>query len=185
MDRFPESCHLRKAVLADIPELEGLISLSVHGLQQTDYTDEQITAALGIIYAVDTQLIQDQTLFVAETETGRIVGCGGWSKRKTLFGGDHSTVREDTLLDPNADAARIRGFFIHPDWARRGLGTLILEACENEALEAGFRRFEMAATLTGVRLYSARGYTVLDRIDAALPGGASLPAIRMVKAAGG
>jgi GNAT superfamily N-acetyltransferase len=113
------------------------------------------------------------------------VGCGGWSKRKTLFGSDHKTGREDALLDPLQDAAKIRAFFVHPNWARQGIGTKILEACETAAKEAGFKTFEMGATITGERLYKARGYEVTDRLEVPLPNGASLPIIRMTKRASG
>ena len=112
---------------------------------------------------------------------GLIVGCGGWSKRKTLYGGDVWVAREDSLLDPAKDAAKIRAFFVHPDWARRGIGTLILEACEQAAIAAGFQRFEMGATLTGVPLYKARGYTALEDLGVPLEDGVTLPIVRMEK----
>jgi len=133
-----------------------------------------------MVYGVDTQLIADETYFVAEGD-GVIAGCGGWSKRKTLFGGDHWTNREDSLLDPQLDAAKIRAFFVHPDWARRGIGSMILEACESAAKAAGFRRFEMGATLSGVPLYKARGYMELEPLAVPLANGESLPIIRMGK----
>ena len=162
--------RIRPAVSADIPILRTLIDASVRGLQTRDYTPSQIESALATVYGVDTQLIADETYFVAEVGTGEggcaaktagqrsvplIVGCGGWSKRKTLYGGDQWTGREAALLDPQHDAAKIRAFFIHPSWTRRGIGTMILEACENAAVAAGFTRFEMGATLTGVLLYQA------------------------------
>jgi GNAT superfamily N-acetyltransferase len=109
------------------------------------------------------------------------VGCGGWSKRKTLYGGDQWTGREAALLDPQHDAAKIRAFFIHPSWARRGIGTMILEACENAAVAAGFTRFEMGATLTGVLLYQARGYVALENLEVPLAKGEALPIVRMEK----
>ena len=110
-----------------------------------------------------------------------IVGCGGWSKRKTLFGGDRWTGREDSLLDPQHEAAKIRAFFVHPDWVRRGIGSMILEACEKAATAAGFTRFEMGATLTGVPLYRARGYVALENLDVPLKNGESLAVVRMEK----
>ncbi|MGC4055915.1 MAG: GNAT family N-acetyltransferase [Paludibaculum sp.] len=119
-----------------------------------------------------------------ESPEAGLVGCGGWSKRKTLFGSDHADVRVDELLAPEVDAARIRAFFIHPEWARKGLGTRILDACESAARAAGFRRFEMGATLTGEKLYSLKGYVALERIEVPLTNGATLPVIRMSKAAG-
>jgi GNAT superfamily N-acetyltransferase len=177
-----EELHLRKAVSADIPALTALIELSVHVLQAGDYSSEQMAGALGTLLGVDSRLIADETYFILETSSGQIAGCGGWSKRRTLFGSDHAPGREEEWLEPQVDAAKIRAFFIHPDWARRGLGSRILDACESEALAAGFRRFELGATLTGERLFRARGYSVADRIEAPLPNGASLPIIRMVKA---
>ena len=175
---------LRLATSADIPALHSLIEASVRGLQKNDYTLEQIDGALGTVLGLDTQLVADKTYFVAEAKAACariIVGCGGWSNRKTLFGSDHAPVREPEFLDPATDAAKIRAFFIHPDWARRGLGSRILEACESAARAAGFSRFEMGATLTGVPLYRQRGYHVLERIEVPLPTGAALPIVRMAK----
>src|SRR5258705_8998036 len=110
-----------------------------------------------------------------------IVGCGGWSKRKTLYGSDHWTGREDALLDPLRDAAKIRAFFIHPDWARRGVGSMILQACENAASSAGFTRYEMGATLTGAKLFGAKGYVAVKPISIPLVNGESLPVLHMAK----
>lgn len=174
--------RIRPAVSSDIPVLRTLIDASVRGLQAQDYTPAQIERALATVYGVDTQLIADGTYFVAETES-LIVGCGGWSKRKTLYGGDQWTGREAALLDPQQDAAKIRAFFIHPSWARRGIGTMILEACENAAGAAGFTRFEMGATLTGVLLYQARGYVALENLEVPLGDGEALPIVRMEKRA--
>jgi GNAT superfamily N-acetyltransferase len=178
--------RIRLAVSADIPLLRTLIDASVRGLQSQDYTPSQIESALATVYGVDTQLIADGTYFVAETEPGAdaapvTVGCGGWSKRKTLYGGDQWSGREATLLDPQHDAAKIRAFFIHPAWARRGIGSMILETCEIAALAAGFTRFEMGATLTGVPLYQARGYVALENLQVQLADGESLPIVRMEK----
>src|SRR5580704_8843365 len=147
---------LRVAVLADVPELTALIARSVRILQAEDYTASQREEALASVFGVDTQLIADGTYFVGEVD-GIVVACGGWSKRKTLFGADHCAGREDSLLDPERDAAKIRAFFVHPDWARRGIGTRVLEACEAAASAEGFSKFEMGATLTGVALYQVRG----------------------------
>jgi GNAT superfamily N-acetyltransferase len=178
--------RIRQAVTADVPILRDLIDASVRGLQTRDYTPSQIESALATVYGVDTQLIADGTYLVAEAEAGAdtaplIVGCGGWSKRKTLYGGDQWTGREAALLDPQRDAAKIRAFFIHPSWARRGIGSMILEACENAAVAAGFTRFEMGATLTGVPLYQARGYVALENLEVPLANGESLPIVRMEK----
>lgn len=149
-------------------------------LQAGDYSPEQIEGALGTVFGVDTRLIEDGTYFVADAG-GVLTGCGGWSKRRTLFGADRGAGREDTLLDPIRDAARIRAFFVHPDWSRRGIGSRILEACERDAVRAGFRRFELGATTAGERLYRVRGYVPVDRLETPLANGASLPIIRMQK----
>lgn len=174
---------LRQAVVADIPVLRVLIDASVRGLQAADYSPTQIEGALQTVYGVDSQLIADGTYFVVEAESV-IVGGGGWSKRKTLFGGDRWTSREDILLDPQQDAAKIRAFFVHPHWVRRGIGSMILEACERAAIAAGFTRLEMGATLTGVPLYRARGYVALENFQAPLNNGESLPIVRMGKRVG-
>jgi N-acetylglutamate synthase-like GNAT family acetyltransferase len=175
---------VRQAVLADIPALQNLIRASVLGLQAGDYTVEQREQALELVFGVDTQLIEDGTYFVAEAsvEDNQVVaGCGGWSKRKTLYGSDHCAGREDAVLDPDRDAAKIRAFFVHPGWARRGVGSRILEVCEAAAVAAGFRRLEMGATLTGVPLYRARGYIEAEQHEVPLRPGVSLPIVRMVK----
>lgn len=179
--------RIRLATPADIPALRVLIEASVRGLQAQDYTAAQIESALATVYGVDTQLIADGTYFVAEADStagasvAPIAGCGGWSKRKTLYGGDQWTGREAALLDPQHDAAKIRAFFIHPSRARRGIGTMILEACENAAIAAGFTRLEMGATLTGVLLYQVRGYVALENLEVPLANGESLPIVRMEK----
>lgn len=201
---------MRLAHLDDVPGLRTLIEASVRGLQARDYTPLEIEGALATVFGVDTQLIADRTYFVAEAaEAGAplggvaagtgsalasrpmatdrvdtdavIVGCGGWSKRATLFRGDHWTKREDALLDPALDAAKIRGFFVHPDWARCGVGSAILATCEQAAVAAGFTRLEMGATLTGVPLYAARGYKARERFNVPLNNGATLPIVRMTK----
>lgn len=176
---------LRLATEADIPRLRELIEQSVRVLERADYSPQQLDAALGTVLGLDTQLLADRTYFIAEAHAacaGHLAGCGGWSKRKTLFGSDHAEVREPELLDPATDAAKIRAFFIHPDFARRGIGSKILEACEAAARAAGFSRFEMGATLTGVPLYLARGYQVIERIEVPLRNGLTLGVVRMAKA---
>jgi N-acetylglutamate synthase-like GNAT family acetyltransferase len=187
------SIRIRQAVPRDVPTLATLIDTSVRGLQSREYTPSQIESALETVYGVDSQLIADGTYFVAEAEScddaGRassqsvlvIVGCGGWSKRKTLYGGDQWKDREAALLDPKSDAAKIRAFFIHPSWARRGIGSMLLEACENAAIEAGFSRLEMGSTLTGVPLYQARGYIALANLEVPLGNGEVLPIVHMEK----
>lgn len=172
---------IRLAREADTPALRELIDLSVRSLQAGDYSAEQLDGALGTLLGVDSQLIADGTYFVVESPAGRLAGCGGWSKRHTLFGSDRAPARMDDLLDPLVDAAKIRAFFVHPEFARQGVGTAILAACEQAAGKAGFRRFEMGATLTGVRLYLMRGYSVVERIEVPLANGASYTVIRMTK----
>jgi N-acetylglutamate synthase-like GNAT family acetyltransferase len=181
--------RIRRAIPADVASIATLIDQSVRGLQQQDYSQAQIDGALGTVFGVDSQLIADGTYFVVEAVlddgSATLVGCGGWSKRKTLFGSDLRSGREDELLDPLRDAAKIRAFFVQPDWARRSIGTKILTACEHAASEAGFRTFELGATLTGEKLYAARGYEVMERIEVALVNGVSLPIIRMWKRGAG
>src|SRR5271165_5254356 len=150
---------VRVALPSDIPALRRLIRASVLGLQAADYSPQQLQLALERVFGVDTQLIDDGTYFVAEAQVDEgtvAAGCGGWSKRRTLYGSDHCAGREDALLDPHHEAAKIRAFFVHPAWARRGVGSKILEVCEAAAAAAGFGRLEMGATLTGVPLYAAR-----------------------------
>jgi GNAT superfamily N-acetyltransferase len=175
---------IRTAIAADIPRLREVIEASVRGLQVEDYSPAQIEGALQSVYGVDSQLIVDGTYFVAEvsdSQNSEIVACGGWSKRKTLYGGDQYAAREDSMLDPARDAAKIRAFFVHPKWARRGIGGLILEACENAARDAGFSRLEMGATLSGVAFYRAKGYEAIENQEVPLGNGQSLPIVRMAK----
>ena len=186
---------LRLATEEDIPALDALIEASVRGLQTGDYTPAQIEGALGTVLGLDTQLIRDGTYFVAETAESRdpfnqnarerkLAGCGGWSKRKTLFGADRGPGREPELLDPATDAAKVRAIFVHPTFARRGLGTLILARVEDAARAAGFRPYEMGSTLTGVPLYRLKGYLEVERIAVPLSNGEALPVVKMVKDAG-
>ncbi len=194
--------RIRKAVPADVPKLRKLIEASVRELQAEDYTAEQMEGALESVYGVDSQLIEDGTYLVAEAKIDDaspgaanigdgdspsadwvIAGCGGWSKRKTLYGGDRWSGREDSLLDPTRDAAKIRAFFVHPAWARRGAGSKMLDACEKAAREAGFRSYEMGATLTGAKLFGAKGYVAVEKIEVPLRNGVALPVVRMAKRA--
>lgn len=178
--------RIRKATAADVPRLREVIEASVRGLQTSDYSPAQIEGALQSVYGVDTQLIADETYFIAEIVEKHgnkftIVACGGWSKRRTLYGGDQFAAREDSLLDPARDAAKIRAFFVHPDWARRGIGGMILEACEKAAHAAGFALLEMGATLSGVPFYHAKGYEEIEKQRAPLGNGEVLPIVRMAK----
>src|SRR5271165_2245280 len=200
---------LRLATEEDIPALHALIEVSVRVLQAGDYTPAQIEGSLGTVLGLDTQLIRDGTYFVAEAIGGEehtsgaeaaasfagldvraeaptyrpLAGCGGWSKRKTLFGADRGPGREPELLDPETDAAKVRAIFVHPQFARRGLGTLILARVEAEARAAGFRKYEMGSTLTGVALYRLKGYVEVERIAVPLNNGEALPVVKMVKSA--
>jgi GNAT superfamily N-acetyltransferase len=178
--------QIRLALEADIPALHALIEASVRGLQAGDYTPAQIEGALGTVLGLDTQLIRDQTYFLLERADAQgrpvIAACGGWSKRKTLFGSDGASVREPELLNPAVDAAKVRAIFVHPDFARRGLGSLILAHVEAAAQAAGFRSFEMGSTLTGVPLYRLKGYEEIERIAVPLRNGELLPVVRMTKA---
>jgi GNAT superfamily N-acetyltransferase len=172
--------NLRTASIDDVPELERLIPESVRSLSSGHYSERQIEAALGTAFGVDTQLIRDGTYFVAEA-AGKIVGSGGWSRRKTLFGGDAQPDRQSELLDPSRDAARIRAFFVRPDWARRGVARALLEKCEQEARAEGFKSAELVATLPGHRLYSVCGYRGDQRLDYPLVNEVTIEFIPMKK----
>ncbi len=179
--------ELRQAELADGPDVERLIQCSARSLGAQDYTPEQIEGALQGAFGLDTQLVHDRTFFVVEAvdaedpEERRVVACGGWSFRKTLFGGDVGVERDPERLDPATDAAKIRAFFIDPDHARRGLGSLILDRCELAAREHGFERAELMATLTGLKLYEARGYARGEPIEFELGPDLSITFIPMTK----
>ena len=180
LSKIPKQWQPRVAVADDIPALEELIPLSVRKLQAEHYTPAQMKAALGPVFGVDCQLIRDGTYFVVE-DAGQIIGCGGWSKRKTLYGGDRDRAGEDAELNPQLDPARIRAFFVHPDWARRGIGRSILLRCEAAAVQAGFQNAELVATLTGEPLYARFGYAVVERYEAPMANGLGLPVVRMAK----
>jgi GNAT superfamily N-acetyltransferase len=176
--------RLRPATVGDVPALHGLIEASVRGLQAGDYSQAQIEGSLGTVLGLDTQLIADGTYFVAEAEAPEglvLAGCGGWSKRKTLFGADKGPGREPELLDPATDAAKVRAIFVHPEFARRGLGSLILARVEAEARAAGFQKFEMGSTLTGVPLYRLKGYVEVERIAVPLLNGEAVQVVKMAK----
>jgi GNAT superfamily N-acetyltransferase len=173
---------LRRATLADIPALRELIAVSARELGRSDYTPGQIEGALRGAFGVDTQLLRDGTYFVIEAED-RLVACGGWSRRRTLFGGDAREDRDASELDPAIDAAKIRAFFVHPDFARRGFGSAILERCERDAVAHGFGRFELMGTLPGAKLYAARGYTAGARVDWPLGEGLTIQFVPMSKCA--
>jgi GNAT superfamily N-acetyltransferase len=159
-----------------------LIDASIRELLNPHLSAAQVEASREIM-GLDTQLIDDRTYFVVESG-GRIAGCGGWSRRATPFGGDHSSNRDDRLLDPGTDPVRIRAMYTHPDFARRGVGRLILSLCEAAAAEAGFSRIELVATLAGERLYAACGYEILEQVVEITASGMSIPTVRMAKTIG-
>ena len=166
--------------MADVPALRELISLSVRGLSAGHYTPAQIEAALDEVFGVDTQLIADGTYYVVDGPMAP-AAAGGWSARRTLFGGDQMRLGEDPVLDPAVDAARIRAFFVHPDWARRGLARRLYDTCERSASTAGFCRFELMATLPGEPLYRALGFAALERVVLRLGNGVDVPLVRMAR----
>jgi GNAT superfamily N-acetyltransferase len=176
------SFRLRIATSDDVDGIRELIEASVRGLQTPDYSVSQREGALATVFTVDSQLIADGTYFLVAAEDGRLAGCGGWSYRKTLYGGDHQVEKiVPARLNPSVDAAKIRAIFVHPDFARMGLGSLILETAENAAVAAGFRRFEMGSTLTGVALYTLKGYREKARIKVPIANGQTIDVVRMVK----
>jgi GNAT superfamily N-acetyltransferase len=171
---------LRLAREDDIPQLETLIEHSVRELQSPHYSSGQMDGALGTVFGVDRQLIRDRTYFVVE-QGGALIACGGWSKRESLFGSDAARTKDDALLDPRTQSARVRAFFVHPRHARRGLGRAILLACEEAIRAAHFRRIELVATLAGVDFYRAFGYKAGERYEVRLINGLSLPVVPMTK----
>ena len=164
---------LRRATEADLPAVGALIRDSVRGLSAGHYTPAEAESGLTHLFGADTQLVRDGTYFVVERD-GALCAAGGWSARRTLYGGDQHKAADDPRLDPATEAARIRAFFVHPDWARRGLGRLLFERCRDEARAAGFTRLELLATLPGEPLYAALGFTVRERVTVTLPDGAAL-----------
>jgi GNAT superfamily N-acetyltransferase len=179
-----EELCIRRAVPADTEILETLIRESVLGLASADYSPDQIASALRHMFGLDSRLIEDGTYYVVEAR-GRPVACGGWSRRRTLFGGDQYSGRADDRLDPETEAARIRAFFVHPDWARRGVGRMLLRECEKAAGAGGFRRLELAATRTGIALYEREGFTILDRQEIVFPDGVRFSLAHMARDLGG
>ncbi len=185
-ERTLDAPTLRIATADDLPAIRELIAVSVRVLQP-EYSEAQREQALASVFTPDTQLIADGTYFVfalpvATGPAAPLAACGGWSFRGTLYGGDdHHSSRDAAALDPAHDAARIRAFFVHPDWSRRGLGSRMLAACEQAAWQAGFRRCEMGATLAGVPLYERHRYQRVSDLLVPLPGGEQLPVVRMHK----
>jgi GNAT superfamily N-acetyltransferase len=174
---------IRKAALEERSKIQQLISESARGLSREHYSDAQIEAAIASVFGVDTDLIDDGTYFVAEIE-GELVGCGGWSRRRTLFGGDQYTVRDRSYIDPASDPARIRAFFVHPHHARKGIAHAILARCESEAAAHGFRAMELLSTLPGVRFYKACGYSEQGHLELELIDDVKLEFVPMRKELG-
>jgi GNAT superfamily N-acetyltransferase len=171
----------RLAIETDLPALQALMGLAIDTLQR-GFLDEAQIAASRAVMGLDTQLVADRTYFLVEDD-GALAGCGGWSRRATLYGGDHSTaLRDAALLDPARDAARVRAMYTHPDFARRGVGRLILSLCEGAAAAEGFTRVQLMATLSGEPLYHACGYAQIERTAAAPLNGVVVPLILMGKA---
>lgn len=176
---------LRLAIQDDVPAVVKLIDASVRGLSTNYYSGVQIDQALLHVFGPDTQLIADRTYYVIESPEGHLAASGGWSRRRTLYGGDqHKGAAPDPLLDPASEAARIRAFFVHPAYARRGLGRRIFEACRASAENAGFSALELGATLPGVPFYERLGFKPMERVDAAMPEGLSLQVVRMRRGIG-
>lgn len=169
--------------MGDIPLLEALIPESARLLQAGYYSSEQIEGAISTVFGVDRQLIMDGTYFVAEIAL-QVVGCGGWSKRKSLYGSDRARKDPDPLLDPASEPARIRAFFVRPGFARRGIGRQLMLECELAAIHAGFRSIEIVATLAGEPLYASFGYTAVESFEIDLVNGSSMRVVRMAKSRG-
>ena len=179
---YKMSFTIRKATFADQNEIERLIADSVRGLSSDDYNEKQIELSIKTVFGVDTELIADETYFVVESEDKKIAGCGGWSKRKTLYGASvYSQSRDSDELDPELDAAKIRAFFIHPEYARKGIGRMILETCEREAKSFGFKSAEMMATLPGIKLYAACGYAMGKEVKVPVGENVDIICIKMRK----
>lgn len=174
---------LRIACDDDSPVLERLIEMTVRESLSRWYPVEQLAAALGPVFGLDRRLIRDGTYFVAEN-SGEIIACGGWSRRLAVYGGgrERAGAEADEELNPVTDAARVRAFFVHPKWERRGVGRALLRASEVAIGQAGFRRIELVATLPGERLYASCGYAVAERYNAPMPGGITIAVVRMIKA---
>ena len=179
MTHYAKNLRIVKALRNDLPQLQILMRKSIETLQVPFLTKAQIRASFEVM-GLDTQLIKDGTYYAVFLQN-KLAGCGGWSKRETLYGGDHSKGRNARLLNPHTEAARIRAMYTHPDFTRIGVGRLILDTCELAARDAGFKRAEMMATLAGVPLYTACGYQKLEEIFDTTSDGTKVPLIRMGK----
>jgi len=174
----PDAFMLRAALPADIPAITALIDASVRGLSQAHYSPEEIEESLVTVFGVDSQLIADGTYFVIECD-GALAASGGWGKRATLYGGDQVKQVADPLLDPATDAARIRAFYVSPQFARRGLARRLYDVCEVDAVAAGFQRFQLGATLPGVPLYESLGFRTLRDVSMTMRHGLTLGIVQM------
>ena len=172
-----------RATKGDIPDLQRLIEQSARSLSVGYYTPAQIDAVVRYVFGVDSTLIDDGTYFVVR-DGDEIVACGGWSRRRTLYGGDQRPVGPSDLLDPTKDAARIRAFFVAPSHARRGIGLMLLDACVVAAANAGFQRLELMATLPGVPFYRACGFLAIESVTDVLPDGTAIDFVRMERPIG-
>jgi len=172
--------EVRKATLDDRDAIAHLIAESARRLSRNEYSDEQIESAVASIFGVDTDLIDDETYYVAEKD-GMLIGCGGWSRRKKLYGGDQFSPQDAGYLDPEHDPARIRSFFVHPQHARKGVAGEMLSVCEREALAHGFRALELMATLPGIKFYEASGFARKGFFDLVLPDGVKIDFVPMRK----
>jgi predicted N-acetyltransferase YhbS len=172
---------LRLATPADVPAIAALIERSVRALSVGHYSNAQVESALRYVFGVDTQLVRDGTYYVIRAEPGDLIAAGGWSRRRTLYGGDQTKGADDPLLDPAVDSARIRAFFVDPAWARRGLGRRLYAVCAEAATASGFQSMELMATLPGVPFYEALGFAAVERTAAALPDGEVLALARMTR----
>jgi GNAT superfamily N-acetyltransferase len=175
-----DSPTLRPARLDEAELLEGLMKASTRELFPLFYDEAQTASAVEFVAVVDRRLIEDGTYFAIEAE-GEVVACGGWSKRGKLYTGSGDAAGDDRLLDPRSEPAHVRAMFVRPDWTRRGLGTLILEACEEAARNDGFTTLDLLATLPGERLYTHFGFREVGREDAVMPDGCSLACVAMTK----
>lgn len=180
MNETKRAWRVRIATHDDIPRIRGLMDRSIRQLMTSFLSREEIEASFEIM-GIDTQLIEDGTYFAID-DGAALVGCGGWSRRQTLYGGDHTLGRNAAFLDPAKDAARVRAMYTSPDHARQGIGGAILNACEGAARGAGYRRAELMATMAGVPLYEACGYTLIEPASATTSKGVVVPLRRMGKA---
>jgi GNAT superfamily N-acetyltransferase len=168
----------RLATRDDVPALVPLIQAAIDELQKQFLDEDQIRSSHAIM-GLDNQLIDDGTYFIVECD-GQLAGCGGWSRRATLYGGDHSAGRDSAMLDPARDPAKVRAMYTHPAFSRRGVGRLVLSLCESTAAAAGFTRLELMSTLSGLPLYRAAGFEVIEEVEDA-SGGVPVPLLKMGK----